>query len=49
MAIKYKPLDYNVKIQFTDGKVTCCSQICTKASCPNYENCEDVKIKVEGR
>ena len=38
---------YKVKIQFTKDKITCCSQICTEISCPNFEKCKEEIIIVE--
>lgn len=36
-----------VKICIENGVIRCCSQVCTEVSCPRFDECETMTIKIE--
>lgn len=36
-----------VKVWIENSVIRCCSQVCTEASCPRFNECETVIIKIE--
>ena len=37
-------MTYKVRLWIEDGKVLCCSSVCTEQSCPRVGICEEVEI-----